>query len=135
MSKFCVKCGKKLEDNAKFCDSCGSETDKEVVESVVINNVEAIQTEGSTNNGKANGLSIASMVLSIVSVFLFRTVCSILGIVFGAISYKKIKKTGQKGKGFAITGIVVGCVVLGIELIVLFFLSFALSAVATSFIL
>lgn len=61
---------------------------------------------------KSNGLSIASMVLGIVSLVLWcawpiSIICSILGLVFGIIRLKK-----PEGKGMAIAGLVTSIIAL-----------------------
>lgn len=63
------------------------------------------------NNEKTSGLSIAAMVLGIVSIvtwcsWFISIPCSMLALIFGIISVKK------PGKGMAITGIVTGSIVL-----------------------
>lgn len=65
------------------------------------------------NNQKTSGLSIASMVLGIVSIvtwcaWFISIPCSILALIFGIIGVKK------PGKGMAITGIVTGSIALAI---------------------
>lgn len=65
------------------------------------------------NNEKTSGLSIASMVLGIVSIvtwcaWFVSIPCSILALIFGILKVKK------PGKGMAITGIVTGSVALAI---------------------
>ena len=62
-------------------------------------------------------LAVASLVCS-----LFGWVClfigALLGVIFGFIALAQIKRTGQRGRGMAIAGIVIGAVliVLGITL-------------------
>ncbi|MGH3725378.1 MAG: DUF4190 domain-containing protein [Mycobacterium sp.] len=52
-----------------------------------------------------NGFAIAALILGIIPIC-----AGILGIVFGFVSLSQIKQTGQKGRGMAITGIVLGFV-------------------------
>ncbi len=60
---------------------------------------------------KMNGLAIAGFVCSIVGLlFSLWFVLAILGIIFSAIALKKIKKTGQGGRGLAVAGLVIGIV-------------------------
>ena len=56
-----------------------------------------------------NGLAIASLVLGIIWIFWLG---SLLAIIFGAISLRQIKSSGntQQGKGLAIAGLVLGLV-------------------------
>jgi hypothetical protein len=62
-------------------------------------------------------MAIASLVCS-----LFGWIClfigALLGVIFGFIALSQIKRTGQRGRGMAIAGIVIGTVliVLGITL-------------------
>ena len=63
--------------------------------------------------GEKKGLSIASMVLGIVSVvlccFVYISIpCAILAIIFGIVGKNK------GGKGFAITGLVLGIIALAL---------------------
>ena len=82
---------------------------------------------------KYYGLSIASLVLGICSLFLgfipiIGWAIMILAIVFGFISLSKIKRNEYlKGRGFAITGIIIGFVsLIWILAITIFFLGVAI---------
>lgn len=72
---------------------------------------------GTTQHTGTNGMSIASLVLGILSIpmcFLFLP--AILAIVFGLVGLGQIKnRPGQSGRGLAITGVVLG----GIGLLVI----------------
>ncbi|MEY9856283.1 hypothetical protein ABH935_001887 [Catenulispora sp. GAS73] len=50
-----------------------------------------------------NGLAIAALVLGICGFFI---VTPIIGLVFGIVSLAAVRRTGQKGKGLAVSGIV-----------------------------
>lgn len=52
-----------------------------------------------------NGLSIAALVCGICG---FLCVTGILGVIFGFVGLNQIKRTGQRGRGMAIAGIVCG---------------------------
>ena len=65
---------------------------------------------------RTNGLAIAAMVLGIVWVF---WIGSILALVFGYIARKQIRERGESGDGMAIAGIVLGCVGVGLLVLVL----------------
>jgi len=75
---------------------------------------------------KTHGLAIASLVCGIVGLVFAGFVLGVLAIVFGAISMKKIRKSGGffKGRGMAIAGLVLGIVALA------FFLSILAIAIA-----
>lgn len=63
---------------------------------------------------KTNGLSIASLVLSLVNVipcFWFLPIPALLGVIFGFVSRKQIKNNpSAKGKGLALAGLIIGVV-------------------------
>jgi hypothetical protein len=73
---------------------------------------------------KASGRSIASMVLGIASLIIIPIVGFItgsLGVIFGGLELKAIKKgrSSSKGKGFAITGLITGIVGLVVQLMMI----------------
>jgi Domain of unknown function (DUF4190) len=51
-----------------------------------------------------NGFAIASLVCAFV--------CSLLGLIFGIVALSQINRTGQKGHGLAVAGIVISAVSL-----------------------
>ncbi len=61
----------------------------------------------SPRKGGTNGLAIASFVLGILGAL---TLTAIAGIVFGIVALVKIRNVAQKGKGFAIAGLVLSAV-------------------------
>lgn len=95
MEKFCINCGKELNDNQNVCLNCG----------VVID-------QPTTLNEKADKSATAGFVLGLVSIIawfipLFGYPISICGIVFSA---KGLKSKTNKGK--AIAGLVLSIVFL-----------------------
>jgi peptidyl-prolyl cis-trans isomerase B (cyclophilin B) len=62
---------------------------------------------------KTNVLAIVSLVISILGF-------NVIAIILGAIGLSQIKKTGEKGRGLAIAGIIIGAVslVLGIIIVI-----------------
>jgi uncharacterized membrane protein len=50
-----------------------------------------------------NGFSIAALVCSFFSI-----IGGILGIIFGCVALSQIRRQGQRGRGMAIAGIVIG---------------------------
>ena len=63
-----------------------------------------------------NGMSIASLVLSLVNVipcFWVVPIPALLGVIFGSVGRGQMKRSGSdKGKGLAIAGITIGIVAL-----------------------
>jgi len=69
-----------------------------------------------------NTMAVISMVSSIVGFFSFG-VLAVLGVVLGHVSLAQIKRTGEGGRGFGITALVVGYVAIaGYALLLLLFL-------------
>ena len=69
--------------------------------------------------GRTNSLAIISVVASVVG--LLCGIGSIIGIVLGAVSLGQIRKTGEKGYGLAVAGIVIGVASLIISAVWLIF--------------
>jgi len=63
-----------------------------------------------------NVLAIISMISSIVGFFTFG-ILSILGVILGHIGLSQIKNRGEGGRGFAITGLIVGYIGIGLYLL------------------
>jgi len=63
-----------------------------------------------------NGMAIASMVLGIVW---FWWIGSILALIFGYAALRQIKERNESGRGMAVAGMVLGCVGVGVGIIVL----------------
>lgn len=60
-----------------------------------------------TVNNSTNGMAIAGFVLGLISLIInLFWIPSILGIVFSAVGLAQISKSNQKGKVFAIVGLV-----------------------------
>lgn len=94
--------------------------DKE--ENNIIETTEVVSTEETTQNEVENndkkGLSIASMILGIVSIllgrnFLIAVACGVLAIIFGL----KGKKMG--GKGMAKAGFITGIIGVSLQLVLI----------------
>ncbi|MEO6123707.1 MAG: DUF4190 domain-containing protein [Ilumatobacteraceae bacterium] len=70
---------------------------------------------------KTNGLSIASLVLSLVNIipcFWAFPIPALLGVIFGFVGRKQISNNPQaKGKGLATAGLIIGLVFLVIAVI------------------
>ena len=83
-----------------------------------------------------NTLSVISMISSIVGVFTFG-VLSILGVILGHVGLNQIKRTGEGGRGFALTGLIVGYVaialyVIGLLIVLALIPLFVVAGTATS---
>lgn len=69
-----------------------------------------------TATASTNGLAIASLILSIISLL---GIGSVIGIIFGFVSRAQIRRSGgaQKGAGLALAGIIIGFVTLSLVLL------------------
>jgi uncharacterized protein DUF4190 len=82
---------------------------------------------------RTNGLAIAAMVVSIVSVPLllcygFGGLLGVAGAIMGHVARRQVRDTGEQGNGMALAGIIVGWVTTGLAIIgvVLLIVGFAL---------
>lgn len=94
---YCKQCGNQLNEGVAFCDQCGA----------------SVLVEGAENKTKkqTNILASVGMIVSLVSIFLnFWGIVGIAAIVLSFIGLNQISTTGEEGKGFAITGIVIGII-------------------------
>ena len=116
---YCPKCGQQNADENRFCLQCGA---------ALTQDISTIQTEPLPQRpleaSRNSGLAVASLVLGIAGFFI--NFLSILAIIFGALGMSQTAKNPElKGRGMAITGLVLGIVVVaGWILIILFFGSF-----------
>lgn len=82
-------------------------------------------------------MSVISMISSIVGFFTFGLLC-LLGVILGHISLGQVKRNGEGGKGFAITGLVVGYIgiigwVIALIVMLIFFAVFGAALTDASF--
>lgn len=93
---LCPKCGREIEEGSQFCKYCGEKLVSEVTK------------EGITKQPKTSGLAIASLVLGIL---FFVPFAPLLAVIFGIIALVRVSKSkgALKGKGMAIAGLVLGC--------------------------
>ena len=111
MAKFCVYCGKEVEENDNVCGNCGK---------AINNNVQTVVTV--KEKSKTDGLAVAGFILSIVS-FLCYGSTSTLGLIFSIIGLVNCNKNGKDGKGLAIAGIIINSIMF-IVFIVLYVIMF-----------
>ena len=125
MEKYCTNCGTKMNETDRFCSNCGADSnsgDSSVQNNNVVqpnvNNTQANNNVVQGGTKKTNGLAVTSFVCSMVGIVVFGLVMGILAICFGAVGLSRTKYFPEEsGKGFAITGIVVGI----IEVIIMIF--------------
>ena len=103
MSKRCPNCGVELEDNALFCDECGTQLTQSAAlptsQAAELSNInlQSTSTLSPTDDMKNSGLGIAAMVCGIISLctlgifFLPEIIGLVLGIIAMGNKSKKHK--------------------------------------------
>jgi len=64
-----------------------------------------------------NTMAVVAMVLSLAG--LLTGITAIIGAILGHVSLGQIKRTGEGGRGFALTAIIAGWVITGIGIIII----------------
>jgi type II secretory pathway pseudopilin PulG len=121
VATFCGNCGRASAAGDRYCRGCGSarfdlpvgaSENPIVSEESVRRSIEHQDRLDSRDRLSTNGFAIASMVLGILWIY---WIGSILALVFGYIAKKQIRDSfdpewsdGQKGRGIATAGIVLG---------------------------
>ena len=103
---YCAKCGTQLEENAQICPNCSAVIAQESVEKAP----EETTTEVAPTPGKWSGKSITGFVLSLVGILIAAIPCGIIGLVFSALGLNDTGTKALRGKGLAISGLVVSIV-------------------------
>ena len=95
--KYCAHCGAGMIDEAAICTKCGCP-------------VEGTKTSPSASSSESyNTLAIVGFVLSFFT--------SLVGLILSIIGYKQTKESGEKGNGFALAGIIISAVSIGLGII------------------
>lgn len=101
---FCTKCGK--ETTGSFCPNCGNP-----VNSVPNQPQMVYPMQPPAAQQKLNVIALVGFILGCVSLLLnFLGIVGILALVFSIVGIVQINNTCGKGKGFAITGIILGAI-------------------------
>lgn len=78
---------------------------------------------------KTNVLSIVSMIASILgAVWVLPLIGSLAGAIMGHIALNQLKTSGEKGRGMALAGVIVGWIGLGLIVLVILFFFLAIVA-------
>ncbi len=133
---FCPNCGREFEPNEKFCTACGTaapmkeelpEPVEELGEELTATVGESIGQEPEvpaallTENApapkkekkKVNIFAIIGFVVSLVcflGIIKASVIGPLAGLIFSIVALVQIKKNNQKGKGLAVTGIILGSI-------------------------
>ena len=111
---FCTKCGAQNADGTQFCTSCGTplNAQQSQAQPVYQQPVQPVYPVAVAQPGK--GMAVASLILGIISFFLFPVVTGTLGIILGGVA----KSKGYRG-GMATAGLVCGAIGLALWLLMI----------------
>ena len=102
MSSFCPGCGNSMAEGERYCTACGRDSEAG-------GNVAAVEPQLAFGlPPESSGTAIFSLICGIFFILPF----SLVAVIFGYIALSEIRKSpGRlKGRGLAVTGIVLGCV-------------------------
>lgn len=68
---------------------------------------------------RVNPLAIVALVSSLVGLFAIPVIGQIVGIITGHISLKQVKTTGERGRGMALSGVLIGYISLGLGILLI----------------
>lgn len=72
---------------------------------------------GPPPQSSTNGMAIASLVVSLIGLFICGGLLCPLGAIFGHVAKGQISRTGESGEGLALAGLIIGWVGTGLVLI------------------
>jgi len=104
----CKKCSTTNKDSDKFCQNCDAVLGDELKNEKIYKKEDVVVIKE-----KKDGFATASVVLGILSIFLWEfSIIPILAIIFGIIGIKKTLKNEKIGLSSAITGLILGILFL-----------------------
>ncbi|MCJ1707233.1 DUF4190 domain-containing protein [Microbacterium sp. VKM Ac-2923] len=77
---------------------------------------------------RVNPLAIVALVSSLVGLFVIPLIGQIVGIITGHISLKQVKTTGERGRGMALSGVLIGYISLGLGILLIIFIAVMIAA-------
>ena len=122
---FCKNCGSSIEDGAKFCENCGTPIEAPVaqpaaqpapqpapqpVQAQPVQSQSTTQYQSSQVPEGTNGFCIAGFICALATVLM--GVGLVPALILSIVGLVQVKKSGQKGKGFAIAGIIIPIAVM-----------------------
>ena len=145
---FCKNCGSSIEDGAKFCENCGTPIEAPVaqpaaqpepqpapqpapqpVQAQPVQSQSTTQYQSSQVPEGTNGFCIAGFICALATVLM--GVGLVPALILSIVGLVQVKKSGQKGKGFAIAGIIIPIAVMVIAIIcVILYFVFIIAGVA-----
>ncbi len=128
---FCAKCGTQINEGSAFCQNCGTASPAAAAPQAVAATAPA-PTAPPVAGGKTNVFAITALIIGIASIFFdfFYFIPSILAIVFGIVGLSQVKRTGAKGKGMAMVGIILGAVAILLWIVLIAAIGLAIGSLA-----
>ena len=135
---YCDNCGRALQAGASFCPGCGRPQPSSTAPAPAASAVSPptlqarpvapwvgpsvsqpsgyASSASSSTPSSTNGFAIASLVFGILWLFWLG---SLLAVIFGHVAVVQTRKRGQRGRGLAIAGLVLGYIGVGIFLLII----------------
>lgn len=105
MSKTCIKCGAELEENAIFCDECGTKQTSATNEAADTPNTPSAR-EKSAKDEKNLNMGLVSFIIGIFNILTLGSffLLIVVGIICGILGRQdKTKKHGLATAGFVLS--------------------------------
>lgn len=134
---YCTKCGNKNDESSSFCGFCGAPLvkDNENTSSSYVNpdlNNQYLNTNNynnvgqngyynqnqNANSSRINSIALAGFITSCGCVFLYG-LAGLVGLILSLVGFYQTSVKGERGKGFAIAGIVIGCFSIAATILVI----------------
>ena len=117
----CTNCGTALSSGTSFCANCGTPVTptgspaapQYAPQPVPASNYNYAQQAPS----QTEGLAIASLVVSLATLFFTGGIFTFVGAILGHIALSNMKKNGKGGRGMAIAGIAIGWAITALWII------------------
>ena len=116
----CPSCGAEFTNNETFCTSCGARLDgtNQTPTGIAQNESTPATSQQPNNvNTKTNGLAIGGFVLSLVAFAIATILLAPISAILSSVALTQVQKSGEKGKGLAIAGIVIS--IAGIVIVII----------------
>lgn len=102
--KYCVFCGKKIEDDSTFCPHCGGKQE----------GISCSNEEMNASGEETNTLAI----LAIIFTFVF----TIVGLILGILGMNKAKQMNGKGFGLSLAAVIISALSIVMEIVAIIIL-------------
>jgi hypothetical protein len=130
---YCPKCGAQIADDSRFCPKCGSPTVTQgsppPPQQVYQQPPQQVYQQPIYQQERTSGIAITALIMGILGIVLvwLPTPFGLLAIIFGAVGMSQTGKDPYlKGKGMAVTGLVLG--ILQFVLWIIFIILWAIFA-------